>query len=270
MVKVAVLGSTGMLGSAVGKYLLQQGYDVATSYRNEKVSYGPHSFFYDPTIPDGSIPEDCDYIINCIGVIKPFINDNHENSVYLNSLFPRQLAKISKHLGIKMIHITTDCVYSGKDGGYVETDEHDCLDFYGKTKSLGEPSDDCMVIRTSIIGEEIHKDASLISWVKSMKGKTINGFTNHTWNGVTTKQYAKLCEKIIKEDLYKEGLFHVCSDSVTKHELVSIINERFSLDIDITPTEAAQRVDRTLATNEDLSLFLMKSVPSVEEQIKDL
>ena len=270
MVKVAVLGSTGMLGSAVGKYLLQQGFDVATSYRNEEVSYGDKKFFYDPTTHQGSIPDDCEYIINCIGVIKPFINDNHENSGYLNSLFPRQLAKVCKSRGVKLIHITTDCVFSGKDGGYIESDEHDCLDFYGKTKSLGEPKEDCMVIRTSIIGEEIHKDASLISWVKSMKGKTINGFTNHTWNGVTTKQYAKVCEKIIKEDLYKEGLYHVCSNSVTKHELVSIINERFDLEIDIVPTEAAQEVDRTLATNEDLSLLIMRDIPTVEEQIKDL
>lgn len=269
MVKIAVLGSTGMLGSSVGKYLIKQGYEVATSYRNETVSYGDKKFFYDPTTENNHIP-DCDYVINCIGVIKPFIDDDKQKSIFLNSMFPHKLAEECNNSGKKLIHITTDCVYSGKDGNYSERSEHDCLDFYGKTKSLGEPKDDCMVIRTSIIGEEIHKDASLISWVKSMRGKEINGFTNHLWNGVTTKQYAKVCDNIIKNDLYQNGLYHVHSNSVTKFELVSSINERFDLGIKINPLETQQVVDRTLATNEDLSLLLMRDVPSVKEQIEDL
>jgi len=271
MIKILVLGSTGMLGSAVGKYFLNKTkYETTLTYRNIEVSYGRNKMWFDAGKTRLHDLPRVDYIINCIGVIKPFIEENKAQSIYLNSLFPRELATHCKKYGIKLIHITTDCVYSGRKGNYVETDEHDCLDFYGKSKSLGEPKEDCMVIRTSIIGEEIHKDASLIAWVKSMKGKEINGFTNHRWNGVTTKQYAKICEKIIEEQIYTEGLFHVSSAAVTKHEMVTDINEKFDLGIAINKFETPEGIDRTLCSNEDLSLLIMRSLPTVREQIFDL
>jgi len=271
MVKVLILGSTGMLGSAVGKYFLAQDkYETILTYRNREVSYGENKTWFNVGKSRLYDLPKVDYIINCIGVIKPFIKDDKAKSIYLNSLFPRELAAYCKKQGTKLIHITTDCVFSGLSGEYVENSEHDCLDFYGKTKSLGEPREDCMVIRTSIIGEEIHKDASLIAWVKSMKGKNINGFTNHKWNGVTTRQYAKICENIIDNSLYAEGLFHIASNIVSKYELVNTINKKFGLGITVSAVEAPDKIDRTLSTNEDLSLLIMRDIPTIEEQIFDL
>ena len=271
MVKILVLGSTGLLGNAVGNHLSTKSkYKTILTYRNREVSYGNETMWFDANksrIHD--IPQ-VDYIINCVGIIKPFIDRDKENSIYINSIFPRKLASHCKKYGIKLIHITSDCVYSGRKGTYVESDPHDCLDLYGKSKSLGEPSEDCMVLRTSIIGEEIHKNASLISWVKSMKGKEINGYTNHIWNGITTKQYAKICERIIDENLYTEGLFHIASNAVTKYELVKDINEKFELGILINPFKTPVGIDRTLSTDEDLSRIIMKDIPTVREQIFNL
>ena len=106
------------------------------------------------------------------------------------------LAKIKKEHNCQVVHISTDCVFNGKKGNYNEEDDHDCLDVYGKTKSLGE-NPDLTIIRTSIIGEEITNKRSLVEWVKSNTSKEINGFIKHFWNGVTCLQLAKIIYKII-------------------------------------------------------------------------
>jgi len=272
--RIIVLGSTGMLGSSVGNEMIKTfGEDnVYLSYRNESVSYGKNKFPFDPLvdslydIPFSSSGED--FLISCIGKIKPAIGKNYIDAIEINSIFPRKLANfVENHQFGKIIHITSDCCFDGKTGNYDEKSEHNALDFYGKSKSLGEP-ENCMVIRTSIIGEEIHNNASLVSWVKSQKDKTINGFTNHFWNGITTKQYAKVCEKIIKDGLYENGLFHVFSNIISKYELVGMINERFNLGITITPVEAPEKIDRTMSTIKCLNSKL--DIPTLENQIKDM
>jgi dTDP-4-dehydrorhamnose reductase len=268
--KIAVLGSTGMLGNAVGSYFLQHyGEDnVFLSYRDAQVAYGKRRFAFDPLVqPLEAIPK-CDVLINCIGVTKPFMKSSAVNAIKINSLLPWQLADYCQANGMRMFHITTDCVFSGKDGNYTEKSPHDALDDYGKSKSLGEP-DNCMVIRTSIIGEEIHKNAFLIAWVKNQAGKEANGFTNHLWNGVTTKQYAKILDAILGNDWYQNGLFHVFSStSVNKYELVKLISDRFQLGVRVKPIEADPPCDRTLSTVKDLCGKL--NVPSVERQIEEL
>ena len=271
MVRIAVLGSTGMLGNAVVRHFLNTEHEVITTYRGDRdeLCSGDEKYYYDPTVDGAKLPFNCDYVINCIGVIKPFIDANKQHSIYLNSMFPRELADYCEKTNTKLIHITTDCVFSGKEGNYSESSVHDCLDFYGKTKSLGEP-ENCMVIRTSIIGEEIHKDASLIAWVKSMKGSEVNGFTNHLWNGVTTNQYAEICEQIIDEELFTNGLFHLCSDKVNKYELVSYINERFELGININAMATEVAVDRTMTTETELGKLLSSKLKSVKQQILNL
>jgi len=267
--KIVILGSTGMLGSAVGKYFLEKYSEdnVYLSYRNEEVSYGKNKFLFDLEQSKLKDIPNCDYIINCIGVIKPFIEKNIPRSIQTNSMFPRILAEHCKAINCKLIHITTDCVFSGADGNYTEDSLHDCTDSYGKTKSLGEPIN-CMTIRTSIIGEELHKNVSLISWVNSQKGKEVNGFSNHLWNGITTKQYAKICSQIIDQALYQEGIYHVFSNSVNKYELLCLLNERFNLDLKINKTVADSDINRTLSTVKELNSFL--SIPSIEEQIKEI
>lgn len=266
MKKIVILGSTGMLGSTVTKYFLSAGnYEVKTSIRNMNFKTNDN-FIFDPLDESSwhNIPKDADYYINCIGVIKPFMAANMKDSIFLNAYFPYLLAEEFKNV----IHITTDCVFSGRDGNYNEDSVHDALDEYGKSKSLGEPKN-CMVLRTSIIGPEVHKNASLISWVRAQGDKEINGFTNHLWNGVTTLQYAKICDQIISNGWYKEDLYHICSPSiVNKFELVSMISEKYEVGAIITPTEASESVDRTMSSKKDLCGKL--NIPELEDQIIQL
>lgn len=118
-----------------------------------------------------------------------------------------------------MIHPTTDCVFSGKKGGYVETDVHDELGSYGMSKSLGEPVG-CTCIRTSIIGRELFNKKSFLEWVISNNNGTISGWSNHMWNGITCLEYCGVIEKIINEHLFWSGVKHIYSPtSVSKHEM---------------------------------------------------
>lgn len=269
MKKIVVLGSTGMLGNAVGKYFLSQPdkYQTYLSYRNKDVSYGKNKFKFDPLVDSlNKIPK-ADFIINCIGVTKPNIDKNKVHSIIINSLFPWQLADHAQKTKAKLIHITTDCVFSGKGGNYHENSEHDALDFYGKSKSLGEPNK-TMVLRTSIIGEEIHNHANLLAWVKSMAGKDINGFTNHLWNGITTNQYAKLCEKIINNNMYEPGIFHIFSNRVNKFKLLQLLDKKFNLRLKIKKYQTDVAINRILATTKDLQSKL--EIPTIEKMIKEI
>jgi len=270
MKRLFVLGSTGMLGNAVTKYFTNNPlYELFTTYRNDKVAFKGNAIKFD-ILSDSldSLPADFDYLINCIGIIKPFMAQDPVAAIKINSLSPWLLSEWCNRHSIKMIHITTDCVYSGKKGKYIESDLHDALDDYGKSKSLGECKDTAMVIRTSIIGEEIHKDASLIAWAKKQQGKTISGFSTHFWNGITTKEYAKACDKIIQNDWYKTGLFHIfAQDDVTKLDMMHMFNSKFGLNMTIEE-KSPEKVDRTLRTEFDLCPRL--NIPTVEQMIKEI
>ena len=270
--KVVILGSTGMLGDMLKDYFIHETDDsiddVLLSVRSENMLKHVDEFVYDPLrFGVEELPE-ADVFINAIGIIKPAMSKNIMDSIFINSIFPRMLAVECKSRNAKLIHITTDCVFSGKNGHYDENSPHDALDDYGKSKSLGEP-ENCMVIRTSIIGPETNNFYSLLEWVRQQGGKKINGFTNHMWNGITTLQYAKVCEKILTDNLYEEGLFHVHSPTeVSKFDLVSMINERYKIGAIITPTEAPTVIDRTLATIKPLCKKL--NIPEIKQQINEL
>jgi len=274
--KICILGSTGMLGVALRKHFENSKHEIWNSFRNKEHIENLKGNYIHLDVSSQIeqqiktvVDSDFDYIINCIGIIKPYINKDPIVSININSIFPRLLAnKIEESCKkVKLIHITTDCVYSGATGKYKETSPHDCLDFYGKTKSLGEP-ENCMTIRTSIIGEELHGGVSLVAWAKSQAGKEVNGFTNHFWNGVTTNQYAKVCEKIINENLYRKGLYHVFSKDVNKYEMLNMIDDRYSLSLKINKHQDKQTVDRTLRTEKELNEII--SVPSLDSQIKEM
>jgi len=265
-----ILGGTGMLGNTVVKHFNSKAeYDVTATYRTEGVELSCNKIKFDALNdhPD-EISDDFDYVINCIGIIKPFMLPDIVAAIKINSIFPHLLADRCKKTGSNLIHITTDCVYSGLKGKYIESDLHDALDDYGKSKSLGECPANAMVLRTSIIGEEVHKHASLIAWAKSQKGKTINGFSTHTWNGITTNQYAEICDKIICENYYEHGLFHVfAKNDVTKLEMMHMFNEKYDLGMTIEEKQPAL-CDRTLRTEKSLCEKL--NIPTVKQMIEEI
>ena len=201
-----------------------------------------------------------DYIINCIGITKPFSKDNDpegvKRAITINAKFPWMLAEYARKHDIKVLQIGTDCVYSGKRGLYDEDTLHDPLDVYGKSKSLGEVFDGtALIIRCSIIGPEKKDQKSfLLEWFLSQpQGGTIGGFEHHLWNGVTTLQFAKLCEKIIvsngcDELLEKSYVHHFTPNTiVNKFELMNIFNETYKKELVINQiNKPNEKVDRTL------------------------
>jgi len=273
--KLLVLGATGMLGSGVCHSLRQEGFEVHGTFRNKthniclNLELDKMIKLNALKIKETPLPlSSYSCVINCIGIINTLAEQDPLNTIYINSLFPRLMARRCQNHDVKFIHITTDCVFDGKHGKYTEESPHDAHDIYGQTKSLGEPKD-CMTLRTSIIGEEKHQYHSLISWAQSQKNKEVKGYTNHHWNGVTTHQYGKIISQIIKENLYQEDLFHVFSPSdVTKFDLLRILNDRFDLNLNISSHEAEPPINRTLSIIKRLQKVL--SIPSVEQQVKQL
>jgi dTDP-4-dehydrorhamnose reductase len=181
--------------------------------------------------------------------------------------------------GAKVIQIATDCVYSGVQGSYVETDSHDATDVYGKTKSLGEvPASNMMHLRASIIGPEVGRSTSLLEWFRNQpKNAKLNGFTDHLWNGITTHHFAKLALSITETKLFSPGVKHVLPrDIVAKDELLKYFKEVYGRnDIVINRVESTKKIDRTLSSNQnDFSNHLWtasgyKSAPTVQQMVQE-
>jgi|LakMenE18May11ns_1017448.scaffolds.fasta_scaffold9798905_2 dTDP-4-dehydrorhamnose reductase len=262
--KIYVLGSRGMLGKYVSTYL-KENFNVIEINREiidaSKVSEEElHAKFFHLNIKED------DVIINCIGTIKPRIDSLGDlNGILVNSVFPRVLANVSEKLKVKLIHPTTDCVYSGLKGSYNENDKYDVSDVYGMSKAMGEPPN-CTVIRTSIIGEEVNQRRSLVEWIKSSANKTVNGFINHNWNGVTCLQFAKICEEIINTNNYWIGIKHIYSNTVNKKELVEMISKEYDLNITVMATETPIKCDRSMSSIHNTEI----NIPSLSEQIKEM
>ena len=235
--KIFIFGSNGMLGNYLTQYLSST-FEVVPITRNEVDLTKDFSL-----ISEKYQFNEHDVIINAAGIIKQR-NYSSDELIKVNSLFPHFLST----LGCSVIHITTDCVFSGKGGSYTEDSHHDCIDDYGKSKSLGECGD-LTIIRTSIIGEEVENKKSLIEWVKSNQNTNINGYLNHFWNGVTCLELSKQIETIIKTNSYWKGVRHYFSpDTVSKYQLVSDINEIYNLNNVVSPT-MSEYCDRSLNTN---------------------
>lgn len=263
MSNIAIIGANGMLGYAVSGYLSSKGYDIL------KITRAEFDIAKNPFSQLESLLSESSVVINCAGIIKPQIAKNTiEDVVKVNSIFPRNLASFCKQMGMKCLHITTDCVYSGSKGRYTEEDVFDADDIYGLTKNAGE-TPLCMVLRTSIIGEEQGQARSLVEWARSQKGKTVNGFVNHFWNGVTTVYLAEIIENILDQYLYKPGLYHIHSPNiVSKKELLEILSKVYSLELNVTPVEAPQFCDRTLSSIHSLSSKLCTK--TIQTQVHEM
>ena len=257
MTRVIVLGSGGMLGSMVQSWLGRTpALQVIGTNRDD---FDAESFVHGKAQRQAL---DAEWILNCIGVIKPFCKDNDaagvRRAIAVNAMFPHALAAAAHARGAKVIQIATDCVYSGTKGAYVESDAHDALDVYGKTKSLGEVFDRMLLnIRCSIIGPERKNKVSLLEWfLGNPDGAVLKGFTHHRWNGVTTLQYAKLCEKIVLTPGLYEKLLDVSplhhflpNTTVDKHQLLGLMADVFGRKFRIQAvSDVGAPVDCTLAS----------------------
>ena len=290
MTNVLMLGVTGMLGSMVFDYLSKNSdFNVYGTSRNSKFLSEQVLLFDARDISQLEAPQfrelQINYIINCIGITKPFSKDDDpegvKRAILINADFPWKLAEYAKKNHIKIIQIGTDCVYSGKIGNYNEHAPHDPLDVYGKSKSLGEVFDGTLlIIRCSIIGPEFKKETTfLLEWFLSQpNGGTIGGFEHHIWNGVTTLQFAQLCEKIISSNSYnalvKKSYIHhfIPNSTVNKYQLMHIFNEVFEKDLKINRiNKPDEKVDRSLATefSELDTIIKKKDLKTAIYELKD-
>jgi dTDP-4-dehydrorhamnose reductase len=289
---VAILGATGMLGSALYKELkdryrlimgvrspsklalLEQAYgkapdtttilfDAEKLYQ-EFVSKEGHAGRHRKALIESL--DAADYVINAIGVTIPFSLENPALTFFVNGALPHLLAF---HFGERLIHITTDCVYNGVDGfPYDERSPKTATDIYGLSKSLGEPKN-CLTIRTSIVGREVDGFRGLLEWFLLQKGKSVKGFAGHFWNGVTTRQFARICDAIITapQAFPKAGLYHVFTEPVSKYDMLLAFRERFNIDCDIVP-DSENRLNRTLTTVRSLNGLLNN--PSFHRMVEEM
>lgn len=263
---ILVFGANGMLGRYVCKRLSQEHNAMGFTRKDLNVFKLDHTLL--PFVLKNTV---CGYdvVINCAGIIKSRKDVSSVEFVYINSIFPRILADVCKKANIKMFHVSTDCVYDGFGiAPYSEKDQHTATDLYGKTKSLGE-NEDCCVIRTSIIGEEIGQSRSLIEWAKSEKGRTVKGFINHWWNGVTCLQLAELFSLMLKDNIYWTGVRHVFSPRVVlKYELLTMISEVYDLGLNVEQVLPDVSCFRALTTtNKEWEKYLREHIPSLKEQL---
>lgn len=282
MTNVLVLGGTGMLGHAVLEEF--NGFLGQVRFTSRGGPGIQFDALKDSIARLSDKIQEGDYVINCLGITKPHINDDLESDIEkahkVNSLFPAELAALAEQNGARVIQIATDCVYSGREGQYLEPDPHDAEDVYGKTKSLGEiNSPTVMHIRVSTIGREIDRSTLLLEWVLSHPmGATIPGYTDHFWNGVTTNHFAKIARGVIETGSFRSGLSHlVPADSMSKAELVREIARAFARnDLVVQDTESGKPIDRTLRTiDQEFNKALWagagyQEIPAIEQLIAEI
>ena len=277
--KILILGGDGMIGHKMDQVLSVQNHEIVISIREKKdltlksISSKSKVFFNDflkDNILDFLVKVNPDVIINAIGVtIRRGVNENISDTIYLNSLFPHQISRWALAFKKRLIHFSTDCVFSGNEGSYLEDATPNALDYYGKTKGLGEiNSKSSLTIRSSMIGPELFNKTELFEWIINNKEKEINGFSRVMYSGVTTVYMARLLANLIDNHKNLNGIYNVASKPINKFELLHLINDNFDLGLIIND-------DKTVISNKTLNASkLEKEIgqqsPSWDELIFEL
>jgi len=207
------------------------------------------------------------YIINCVGVLINGSNRDPENAIFLNSYLPHRLSRLTDVINAKLIHISTDCVFSGEKGtSYIETDEKDGNDIYAKTKGIGEViSDKHLTLRTSVVGPELKSDGEeLFHWFMTQSG-SISGYTRAIWSGVTTLELAKAVLWSIENKI--TGLYHITNnDSICKYDLLKLFKKYTGKEINILPIDG-KGVDKSFI---DTRKLIDYKIPSYEQMVIEM
>ena len=271
--KFFVCGCNGMAGHTISLYLQEQGHDVYGFDLQESKyikSFACNAFdtaTLEKVIKEGNY----DSVINCIGVLNQFAEQNHALATFLNSYFPHFLAKITEGTDTQVIHMSTDCVFSGKKGSYTEDDFQDGETFYDRSKALGELNDEKNItLRNSIVGPDINpKGIGLLNWFLHQEGQ-INGFTKAIWTGQTTLQLAKTMEQAAKEKAH--GLYNTVPDhGISKYELCKLFNHYFRNDsITINPVDGVNADKSLKRTRYEFSFTIINfESPLLAEWVKN-
>ena len=259
--KLLIIGVGGMLGNALFRYfdertntrtygLLRNKKKILNFFINFNSEKIIEKEFLDLDNLDQILSDlSPNIIFNCIGIVKqnPLSNDPL-SSIRVNSIFPHLLNKLSLKLKFRLIHFSTDCVFSGLQGNYLETDFADANDIYGRSKFLGEISNNGNItIRTSFIGKELGTNRALLNWFLSQKGK-IKGYKNAIYSGLTTLEVARVLDKYVIPNPDLKGLYHLSAENIDKYSLLSLLNQVYKKDLFIEE-DLNIRIDRSLNSN---------------------
>lgn len=273
MEKVLVLGNKGMLGHILFDLLRNKPNKLKyKTYGINRSNSHPKNNSYKLDVLDFEKLNDFiklkkpDFVINCVGSLIKTSLEKPSVAIQTNSLLPHFLNKISYDLDFKLIHISTDCVFNGKKGNYLESDFKNETNYYGLTKNLGEINNKKnLTIRTSIIGPELKKNPTgLFNWIFSQQGKEINGFSNAIWSGLTTLELSKFIIWSLDKDY--NGIIHATNNSsISKHDLIKLIIDNFNLNV-ILNKHSDYKVDKSLL-NTKIKDY---SFPTYLEMIKEI
>lgn len=267
--KFLVLGANGMAGHTIAIYLQERGHDVTTFSRNP--------FIYCKNIVGDALDMESvrkmildgeyDIVINCIGILNQSADEHKANAVFLNSFLPHFICQIIKNIPTRLIHMSTDCVFSGKTGNYDEDSFRDGVSFYDRSKALGEIDDSKnLTFRNSIIGPDMNiQGIGLFNWFMKQRGE-ISGYTRAIWTGVTTLTLAKAMEKAATDQL--SGLYNLVNNSsISKYDLLNLFNKYFRADEIIIKSSEQVALNKSLInTRQDFDFI----VPSYKEMVAEL
>lgn len=258
--KVAVLGGGGMLGHKLVQTLSRRFPETWCTLHGTRAEAGLDRIGVGPErVAEGMDAADWtalggwlaelrpDVIVNCVGVIKQRATaQNAVAAIAINALLPHRLAQACAGWGGRLVHFSTDCVFTGRRGMYGEDDPTDAADLYGRSKAMGEvDAPHALTLRTSMIGRELRHHASLLDWFLAHPGPDVPGFTRAWWSGVTTNHLADVVAGLIERETWLGGVYQLSSGRISKHELLTLLRDAYGRDVEIVPDDSVC-IDRSL------------------------
>ena len=247
--RILIFGANGMLGHRLLMHLSPK-YDVRATLRQSVNAYEGYDFFDEKNIYYDIDVRSVDHVanvlndfrphavVNAVGLVKQ--RDNAKEiipNIEINALFPHKLAHACGEVGARLLHMSTDCVFSVRRGNYKESDIPDAVDLYGRTKLLGEVRyPNCLTLRSSIIGPELTQKNGLLEWFLSQKGR-VHGFKNAIFSGFTTMEMSRIIEMMIVHYPETNGLYHVSSNPISKYDLLVHIKSKLKHEIEVLPDD---------------------------------
>lgn len=243
--KILILGANGMLGGSLHRYFTDTENSVVGTVRSNSTlkqlaDMGFENIISGIDVTDYEVLENTifelnpDYVFNCVGLIKQLSQSKLPvPAIVINSLLPHKLAEICTKYDSRLVHFSTDCVFSGSTGGYIESSLPDATDLYGRSKLLGEVSyDKHLTLRTSIIGHELNSNVSLVDWFLSQTD-TVKGFSNAIFSGLPTCYVAEFLDRYVICDPNLSGMYHLGAEPIDKYSLLLLIKNKYNIALDV-------------------------------------
>lgn len=280
--RVLILGCTGMIGHTLFTKLSERDtIDIFGTCRESlglrewfgpdlmiKIRSGVDSNNID-SIVGAMVSTEPDVVVNCLGMIKQLpLDENPQDVIATNALLPHRVAMVCNIAGVRMIHLSTDCVFRGDKGNYIETDVADATDLYGRTKYLGEVSSpNCLTLRMSTVGHELRGNRGLLEWFLA-QDKQVRGYKNMLFSGISTIEVARVIDEYVLPNAQLTGIYHVSSSAISKYDFLKAIAEKYQKKIMIEPDESVM-IDRTLDSSRFRSVTGYQP-PTWEKMIDDM